>query len=231
MKDMAAGSAGEIRIGTLPSLVTMLVTPVLANIVKTFPKTHIQINAFAPPALYEALRQGEIDFGILLAENTPVEFAVASIGREPLLFVCSATHPVTQKRRPVSIRDLRNTPFVLGSPGNDYTTLIDQSLRAIGLLSYRAAVRISNFEGMKIAIRSGIGVGILPRFAVQEELKQGSLERVHVRGANFSSRLVLIEKRKMMPLPTVENIKRIFVEKIAKGSIPAAARIATMEAV
>jgi DNA-binding transcriptional LysR family regulator len=217
MKDMAAGSAGELKIGTLPSLVTLLVSPVLANIVKTFPNVRIQITAFAPPALCESLRQGEIDFGILLAENTPPEFDVTQIRSEPLYFVSSGTHPITKKRRLISIRELRETPFVLGSPGNDYTTLIDQSLRAIGMDSYRVAVRISNFEGMKKAIRSGIGLGILPGFAVHEELKQGTLNQVQIKGANFRSRVVLIEKRKVMSSPTVENIKRILVKELANG--------------
>jgi DNA-binding transcriptional LysR family regulator len=94
MKDMAAGSAGELKIGTLPSLVSLLVSPALANVVKAFPKVSVQMTAFAPPALYEALRQGEIDFGILLTENTPSEFDITAIRNEPLYFVSSATHPI-----------------------------------------------------------------------------------------------------------------------------------------
>jgi DNA-binding transcriptional LysR family regulator len=218
MKDMAVGSAGELKIGTLPSLVTLLVSPALANIVKALPKVSIQITAFAPPTLYEALRHDEMDFGILLAENTPAEFHVTAIRSEPLYFVCSGSPSRMQKRRSMSIRELRDVPFVLGSPGNDYTMLIDQSLRAIGMDGYRAAVRISNFEGMKKAIRAGIGLGILPEFAVHEELKQGTLNRVHIKGANFTSRVVLIERRRVMSLPTVENVKRILVQELTNGA-------------
>ena len=98
---------------------------------------------------------------------------------------------------------------------HDYTAMINQSLRAIGVDTYQVAVRISNFEGMKKAIRSGIGLGILPGFAVHEELKQGTLKQVLVKGANFTSRVVLIKSRKLMSLPTVENIKRIFIKELA----------------
>jgi DNA-binding transcriptional LysR family regulator len=217
MNDMAAGSAGELKIGALPSLVSFLVSPVLANVVKAFPNVNLQITAFGPAGVYEALRHGEIDFGILLAENPPPEFVTTPIRREPLYFVISGTHPIAQKRGAVSIQELRKTPFVLGSAAHDYTAMINQSLRAIGVDTYRVAVRISNFEGMKKAIHSGIGLGFLPRFAVHEELKKGTLKQVHVKGADFTSRMVLIETRKLLCLPTVENIKKILIKELATG--------------
>jgi len=217
MKGMVDGSAGELSIGALPSLVVLLVSPVIAGVAKAFPNAKIQITAFAPPALYEAIRQREIDFGILLAKNTPPEFNVTPIRTEPIYFVRSATHPSTNKRRSLSIKELRETPLVLGSPEYDYTMLVDQSLREIGVDRYKVAMRINNFQGVIKAVRSGIGLGILPRFTVQDELKQGTLHQVHVKEANFSSQIVLIENRKVLSLPTVENIKRIFVKELAKA--------------
>lgn len=215
MKDMAAGSAGELRIATFPALVNFLVSPVLVNLVKSFPNVSIQIVGLGPSAAYEALRQGEIHFGILLAESTPPEFLVTPIRNEPLYFVSSKKHPLAVKKSLVSIDDLRKTPLVLGSSGHDYTAMIDKSLRGLGVDSYRVALRISNFDGMKKAVHSGIGLGILPRFAVAEELEQGTLKQVHVKGAAFMARMALIENQKVFPLPTVEYVKNIFLKELA----------------
>jgi DNA-binding transcriptional LysR family regulator len=219
MKDMAAGSAGELRIATFPALVNFLVSPVLVNVVKSFPNVSIQIVALGPPAAYEALRQGEIHFGVLLAESTPPEFLVTPIRSEPLYFVSSRKHPIALKQSIASVKNLRETPFVLGSSGHDYTVMIDQSLRRLGVDSYRVALRISNFEGMKKAVQSGIGLGILPRFAVYEELKKGTLKQVHVKGANFTAQMVLIESRKLFPMPTVQYVKKIFLKELANEEI------------
>jgi DNA-binding transcriptional LysR family regulator len=70
---------------------------------------------------------------------------------------------------------------------------------------------------MKKAIRSGIGVGILPEFAVHDELKDRILDRVHVKGANFTSRVVLVKTRKLVSPPTVEDIRRILIEGLISG--------------
>jgi DNA-binding transcriptional LysR family regulator len=87
----------------------------------------------------------------------------------------------------------------------------------LGVESYRVALRISNFDGMKKAVHSGIGLGILPRFAVAEELKKGTLKQVHVKGAAFTARMVLIESQKIFPLPTVEYVKKISLRELASG--------------
>jgi DNA-binding transcriptional LysR family regulator len=93
--------------------------------------------------------------------------------------------------------------------------MIDQSLRGLGVDSYRVALRISNFDGMKKVVQSGIGLGILPRFAVAEELKKGTLKQVRVKGAAFTARMVLIESQRVFPLPTVEYVKTIFLKELA----------------
>jgi DNA-binding transcriptional LysR family regulator len=94
MKEMAAGAAGELKIGTSTSLGAFLVPPILASIVKTFPNLQIQITVLGRPAVYEAIKQGEIHFGIVLADNPPAELVATPIRREPLYFVSCNTHPL-----------------------------------------------------------------------------------------------------------------------------------------
>jgi len=67
---------------------------------------------------------------------------------------------------------------------------------------------------MKKAIGAGIGTGILPRFAVETEIKQKTLCRIHVKGAHLSSNLVLVENRNEFVVPTVERIKKIFLNEL-----------------
>lgn len=216
MKDMAAGSVGELKIGTSTSIGTFLLPPVLANIVKAFPNVSIHINVLGRPAVYEALRQGEIHFGIVVTHNPPPEFLATRIRSEPLYFVSSGTHPLARKRS-VSIQELLKTPFVIGTPWHD--SMINQALRTIGVDNYPVALRISSLEGMKRAVGSGIGLGILPRFAIDEDLKRGTLSRVHVKRANFTGSLILLERRKVFSIPTVEHIKKIFLKELTNRAI------------
>jgi len=107
-----------------------------------------------------------------------------------------------------------DSPFVIGTQGHDYTSMIDHALGSMGVKNYRIALRISNFEGMKKAIMAGIGIGILPRFAVDAELSQGTLGRVMVKDANFSSSVILVESQRVLTMPAVEHIKRVFVTEL-----------------
>jgi DNA-binding transcriptional LysR family regulator len=213
MKEMAAGGAGELKIGTSTSLAAFLVPPVLANIVREFPNLSIQITVLGRPAVYEAIKRGDIHFGIVLADNPPVELIATPIRREPLYFVGCKTHPLAGKRS-VKIGELVRTPFVIGTEGHDYTSMIDRALRAMEVETYSIGLRISNFEGMKKAIGAGIGFGVLPRFAVEAEIKQGILSRIHIKGANLNSSLILVENRNDFVMPTVERIKKIFLNEL-----------------
>jgi len=143
MREMAAGAAGELKIGTSTSLGAFLVPPILASIVSDFPNLRIQITVLGRPAVYEAIKQGEIHFGIVLADNPPPELIATAIRREPLYFVSSKTHPLAGKLS-VKIGELIKTPFVVGTEGHDYTSMIDLAMRAMGVETYPVGLRISN---------------------------------------------------------------------------------------
>jgi len=56
------------------------------------------------------------------------------------------------------------------------------------------AMRIGNYEGIKQAVCAAIGIGILPRFTIHNEIRDRALVRIGVDRVNLSARIMLVER-------------------------------------
>jgi DNA-binding transcriptional LysR family regulator len=213
MKEVAAGEAGEVKIGASTSIAAFLLPEIIAQVLGNLPKVKIEISVLGRPWVYEALHQCAIHFGIVLTDTLPPEFVTKLVRKEPLCIVSSPTHPLARKSS-VEIKELTHTGFIVGTEGRDYTAMIHQILKRMGVTTYPIALRISNFEGMKRAISAGVGVGILPRFTVDRELKKKTLVTLPIPGANLASSILLIERRKIPSSPCVDRVKTLVLNEL-----------------
>ena len=71
--------------------------------------------------------------------------------------------------------------------------MIDRLLRELGLKEIHVAIRISNWEGIKEAVRAGIGLAILPRFVVDRDLRDRTITEVSLRKVRLAANIMLLE--------------------------------------
>ena len=129
--------------------------------------------------------------------------------QERLCFVVASRHPLANKT--VSLKDLRKFSFVLGAKTGGYTGMIERLLEREGLVGFGVALRVGSFEVIKETVRSGLGIGVLPEFIVQREIKNGVLAEIIARQITLIAKIILVERLKYTPTPTVVAVKA-FIE-------------------
>jgi DNA-binding transcriptional LysR family regulator len=77
-------------------------------------------------------------------------------------------------------------------------------------------MRISNFEGIKEAVRNGAGICLLPLCAVERELQDKSLVKIQVQRVSLSAKIMLIQGQKSSTTPTVEAVKQFLISGISE---------------
>jgi DNA-binding transcriptional LysR family regulator len=161
--------------------------------------------------IYEAVRDAEVNCAFVLSDREPSGFSVITLRDEPLYFVASPKYFLAQRRR---IADMREARFIMGPKNSAYTAMVDGILERSRISSYSIAMRISNFEGIKEAVRAGAGICLLPRCAVRRELLEKSLVKVHVQTLDLKAKIMLIERQKSSTTPTVEAVKKFLIAGI-----------------
>ncbi len=99
--------------------------------------------------------------------------------------------------------ELTEEPFVLREAGSGTRMVIKQVMEEHGLSIGRLNVvaELGSTEAVKQSVKDGMGVSILSVLAVGEELRQGSLVAIEIRGIKFNRSLYLIQRKNRQSSP------------------------------
>jgi DNA-binding transcriptional LysR family regulator len=213
LSEFSSGIAGEVRVGASTSVGTHILPGIISDLLRRFPNLKISLLTQARSLVFESVRRGDVDFGLVLCDRPPDGLAVQTLKTEPLWFFISPKHALA-KRRSIKLVDLRTIPFVVGPKGTEYTEMISRVLSNHDLSAYQVTARISNFDGLKELVRVGLGIGVLPRFVVRREIREGHLEQVKVRGFNASADIMRVESFQHLSTPTITRIKEMITSAV-----------------
>ncbi|GHJ92585.1 putative HTH-type transcriptional regulator YwqM [Streptomyces sp. NE5-10] len=178
---VAAGEpAGTITIGTMESLTTYRLPPLLEYVHHRHPAVRLALRPTLGDATRQALRQGTYDLGFLMEAGTEHEGLESEVlAPEPLALVASPGHPLAGRAGLVTA-DLAGGGLIGTEPGCAYRDLFEAELAGAAGGGPDSApgpdfLEFGTIEASKRAVASGLGIALLPRIAVQEELASGAL--------------------------------------------------------
>ena len=108
------------------------------------------------------------------------------------------------KRDTISLKDLKNIPFILREEGSGTLKTMERFLNEKGMdiKELNAVAVLGSTDSVKQAIKSGLGASILSRVAVQDELNCGILKEIKIRGLKMKRSFYLItHEKRALPNP------------------------------
>ena len=122
------------------------------------------------------LVEGAIDVGLTegVVEDDELESAVFL--RDELVAIAPPGHALA-KRRSVPAAALCGQPFVVREAGSGTKSVVERALAARGL-SVDPVMSLGSTEAIKRAVAAGVGVAIVSRLTVSQELQLGRLALV-----------------------------------------------------
>ncbi|MCX5391369.1 LysR family transcriptional regulator [Streptomyces sp. NBC_00094] len=167
----AAEPSGTIAVGTMESLTSYRLPPLLEYFHHRYPKVRLTLRPTLGDATRQALRQGTYDVGFLMEAGTEHEGLESEVlAPEPLVLVAGPGHPLAG-RTGLTSADLAAARLVGTEPGCPYRDLFEEELREWA----PPFMEFGTIEATKRGVTSGLGVALLPRVTVAEELASGTL--------------------------------------------------------
>jgi DNA-binding transcriptional LysR family regulator len=112
MKAVAEGQVGRLRVAFTGLAMATVLPDILRGFHRQFPGIRLELNESPTSAQIAALRAGEIDCGFFHPDAPTPGIATTLLLRERNGVLLPADHPL-RARRPLRLRDLGGTPFVL----------------------------------------------------------------------------------------------------------------------
>jgi len=173
MKGMSNIVSGQVRIATIYSVGLHELSPFVKNFIKSYPQVNIHIEYNRPNKIYDDAISGSIDMGIVAYPVARPQINVLTFRTDLLALVCSPDSQLSSRKR-INIANLNGHRFIGFERDIPTRKAVDKILRS-RRINFQYIMEFDNIETVKQAVEANLGVAILPRATVENEVRAGTL--------------------------------------------------------
>jgi DNA-binding transcriptional LysR family regulator len=155
---------GRVRVAAVPTLSASLVPLGIARCAATHTALEIILRDQSQAQVLDAVRGGEVDFGLTVEPATPEEFDAETILRDPFRLVCRDDHRLAQKRE-ATWKALANEPLILLDHASGSRRLIDAAFTTRDIPMH-VAIEVGHPHTAFRMVEAGLGVTVTPALSV-----------------------------------------------------------------
>lgn len=171
---VAKQSIGTLSIGTIETLAAFYLPPHLQAYRRDYPDVNVVIQPGNEPYIIESVKQGDLDVGIILDPPfTDPDLHCSVLREETLVIIASPEHKFGGLDE-IRIEDLEGESLILTEDGCTYRELLLKVLKG-NQVNFNLSYQFGNLEAIKQCVQYGLGIALLPRITVAEEIRKGQL--------------------------------------------------------
>ncbi|MCI0700882.1 MAG: LysR family transcriptional regulator [Planctomycetia bacterium] len=192
-----------------------LLPPVLAAFHNQFPAVHVRVSVSDTEAVVRELEQGHAHLGFVGGQGGSSNLEYRRFASDELVLVIPRNHPWKRKKR-VSVAEFLTLPLIQRERGSGSRSCLERSLERLRVAptSLNVVLELGSCEAVKEAVFQRVGVAVLSRRAVENELKARRLKTVQIEGLPLDRDLFVVRNRmQVLPAPA-----RLFLTLLTRES-------------
>jgi len=200
---------GEIRVAAIYSAGIDLLNQAAERFEQQAAGTQVHVHYHQPDEVYQQVRGGRVDLGILSYPERWRDLASIPLRQEVMAVVCRAGHPLGEAER-LTPAELDGVPLVQFDPALPISRRINAYLRRHGIQP-PIAHTFDNIDTIKVYLAHSDEVAILPRRTVRREVETGALAAVTLE-PELTRPLAIVYQRQRQLTPLIKS----FVEHLTE---------------
>ena len=176
--------SGVLTIGAAESLCVLRLPEILKEYRKLYPNVEVSMKFGNCTDFRHFLRDNFIDVAFSLGTRIEANDFVTEISfDEPMLLLTAPGHPLLEKKE-ILPEDIAKESLILTELGCSYRAVFENILNSYNLKA-NVVLETGSVQAIKQFTMSGLGITLLPKVAVEEELNQGRLVPLNWAGPDF----------------------------------------------
>ncbi len=197
--DLAGLKRGKLFLGTIDMASIYVLPDYFSRFHELYPGIEVDLEISSTLPLMRDLEAGKLDLAVV---TLPVEdsdwFEVFSVYDEALIPVASPDHPLVSAGE-IDPARLAEYPFISFQKESVTRRMIEDIFNQKGI-DLRITMAIDNQEVIRNLVISGLGLSILPEWTVREQIENGTIIALNVRGLKMRRKLgLIVPARRHMP--------------------------------
>jgi DNA-binding transcriptional LysR family regulator len=194
---------GILNIGAAETLCVYRLPQILTEYRNRYPLVEIRVQTESCESLYEQIRRNQIDIALVLTDKIKVpDMMVQTLHDETMTMVASPLHKLAKKKQ-IKPNDFSDECLIITSPGCGYRPLILSVFKKFGVKP-GSIMELSSIGAIKECTSCGLGIAILPKIAVRDELTREKLIELDWLGPAFDVKTQLIYHHEKWLTPAIQ---------------------------
>jgi len=203
---------GNLRLGASTTIAQYIIPAALAKFNERFPEIKLSLANGNTEHIERQLLKNEIDIGIVEGKPTNADIRYSTFLNDELLVFASAQNVIIPPL--VSNDEFLNLPLVLRERGSGTLEIIEKSLQhyQISPKQLNVLMFLGSTEAIKSFIKTGNGVGIVSRFAIEQELSNNIFRLINTPSLKFHRQFYFISPKGPEPV----GLAKLFLNFLKK---------------
>jgi len=173
----SAAVKGKLNIGAAESLILFMLPSIVRNYIDTFPEVDLSLAGNTCPSLIHMIKNGTIDFGLVLAPRiTDPELVVTSVKTIPLIFVSG--HQCKLKFINKENAHVLKNETLIFTEGNCLLRKHFRKLLSDHDISPVRKLELSGLEPIRQFVAEGLGISLLLELSVKDLIKKNKIKKI-----------------------------------------------------
>ncbi|GAB3577002.1 LysR family transcriptional regulator [Spirosoma luteolum] len=198
MNALKGEPGGVLRLGASSTVSQYVIPPVLARFHEQSADVSISLNSGNTEQIEQQLLNNDIDLGLVEGRTHHSDIRYTPFVKDELVLICRSDHPLAS-RDEITLDELRTIPIVLRERGSGSLEVVEHALRGAGLrlTDLTLDMQLGSTESIKSYLLNSRCMAFISIFAVQSELKAGTLRVLDVQGLTIQRDLYSIQLQGM----------------------------------
>jgi DNA-binding transcriptional LysR family regulator len=198
-------TTGTLRIGASMTVTQYILPRMLGAFLEQHPRIEPAVTSANTEHIVEALAQRKIDLGLIEGPVSSREVFRQRFFEDRMVLIVGRRYPWPHKTSPakitIPVRALTEVPLIMRERGSGSRHVVELALRRAGLRfrDLRIAMNLDSIVAIISAVEAGLGAGFVSEWAIQKELKLGTVRVITVEGLELRRDMNLI--RPFGPIP------------------------------
>jgi DNA-binding transcriptional LysR family regulator len=211
LKSLRGLDSGSLRIGASTTIATYLLPEYLGQFHRTYPGIDLHLVSANTRDIADlmlgheieiALVEGPVDDDGLLSEPWQTDI---------MTMIAAPSHPLAREDAPIDPARLAEELLVIREPGSGSREVVNQALSAYAIQPSRT-LEVGSTEAIKQLVAAGVGVSIVSRAAVKDQVALQRLKMIEIAGVAIERTLWQLTVSGRLSIPAADVFKKIIAQ-------------------
>lgn len=143
------------------------------------------------------------------------------IAKDELVFIAANNQRFSDINGEIEIRDLLKLPFIIRESGSGTREIFEKGLKDLGVSinQLNITMEMDSLEGIKEAVKKGLGITVLSKFAVKDELEYNKIKAFKLKEIDFQRYIYLVTNPRNPLTPLAKTFREHVISIYKKGGL------------